>query len=86
MKKNVSNNINALQRIKEDEKILMGSYLRLNDLEGPLQGKLDQDTNKEWPQMQNPEEKEYQIEKMAVQKWLTIRQVTRRPQQLAISR
>lgn len=63
----------------------MGSYLRLNDLEGPLQGKLDQNTNKQWPYMQNLEEKEYQTEKMAAHEMVCFRKITRWPR-LAISR
>ena len=62
--------------MKRGDKIVMGSYLRLNDLEGSPQGKLDQDTNKEWPYMQNPEETEYQ-RKCLCKKWFAVRKITR---------
>lgn len=46
----------------------MGGYLRLSDLGRPVQDDLDKDTNqKEWHRKWNPEEKEFQIEEMAVQ-------------------
>lgn len=46
----------------------MEGYLRLGDLGRPLQDNLGKETNKkEWPCKQNPEEKEFHTEEMAVE-------------------